>query len=80
MAGRTAGAESQAKPDPIRVRFDAFELDEANASLVLSGSAVALAPTPFAVLCALVRKRGTLLTANTLLDEVWGHQHVSDFN
>jgi len=27
-----------------------------------------------------VRKRGTLLTANTLLDEVWGHQHVSDFN
>ena len=78
MAGRTAGAESQAKPDPIRVRFDAFELDEANASLVRSGSAVALAPTPFAVLCALVRKRGTLLTANTLLDEVWGHQHVSD--
>ena len=78
MAGRSAGAESQPKQDPIRVRFDAFELDEANASLVRSGSAVALAPTPFAVLCALVRKRGTLLTANTLLDEVWGHQHVSD--
>ena len=78
MAGRTADAGVQTKPDPIRVRFDVFELDEANASLVRGAEAIALAPTPFAVLCALVRKRGTLLPANTLLDEVWGHQFVSD--
>lgn len=78
MAARTAAAGSQAKPDPIRVRFGAFELDEANASLLRDGEAVSLAPTPFAVLCTLVRKRGALLSTNALLDEVWGHQFVSD--
>ena len=78
MAQRTDQAASSGSSNPIRVRFDPFELDEANASLLRGGEAIALAPTPFAVLCALVRKRGTLLTANTLLDEVWGHQFVSD--
>src|SRR5208283_1377813 len=63
---------------PVRVRFDRFELDEANARLLRDGTAVALAPTPFAVLCALVRQPGSLLTTNTLLDEVWGHQFVTD--
>jgi DNA-binding winged helix-turn-helix (wHTH) protein len=60
------------------VRFDAFELDEANARLLRDGVAVPLAPTPFAVLCALVRQPGTLLTKQALLDDVWGHQFVSD--
>jgi len=60
------------------VRFDRFELDEANAHLLRDGTAVALAPTPFAVLCALVRQPGSLLTTNALLDEVWGHQFVTD--
>src|SRR4029450_13433726 len=78
MAGRTAAAGSKAQADPIRVRFAAFALDEANASLLRDGNPVALAPTPFAVLCALVRKRGSLLTANALLDEVRGHQFVRD--
>ncbi len=41
-------------------------------------TAVPLAPTPFAVLCALVRHPGSLLTTNALLDEVWGHQFVTD--
>ncbi|MGZ9060264.1 MAG: AAA family ATPase, partial [Burkholderiaceae bacterium] len=60
------------------MRFDTFELDEANARLLRHGKAVALAPTPFAVLCTLVRQQGSLLTKNALLDEVWGHQFVSD--
>jgi DNA-binding winged helix-turn-helix (wHTH) protein len=64
--------------NPVRVRFDRFELDEANARLFRDGTAVALAPTPFAVLCALARKPGCLLTTSALLDEVWGHQFVSD--
>ena len=67
-----------AKPTPIRVRFDAFELDEANASLRRDGLPLALGPTPFAVLCALARQPGSLLTKHALLDEVWGHQFVSD--
>ena len=41
--------------NPVRVRFDAFELDESNALLLRNGKAVTLAPKPFAVLCALAR-------------------------
>jgi DNA-binding winged helix-turn-helix (wHTH) protein len=78
MAERTDHARSSAGSIPVRVRFDRFELDEANARLLRDGTAVALPPTPFAVLCALVRQPGSLLTTNALLDEVWGHQFVTD--
>ena len=78
MAERTDHARSSAGSNPVRVRFDRFELDEANARLLRDGTAVALPPTPFAVLCALVRQPGSLLTTNALLDEVWGHQFVTD--
>jgi DNA-binding winged helix-turn-helix (wHTH) protein len=60
------------------MRFDRFELDEANARLLRDGTAIALAPTPFAVLCALVRQPGFLRTTNALLDDVWGHRFVTD--
>ena len=63
---------------PLRVRFGEFELDEANALLLRDKSAVPLAPTPFGLLCALVRQPGSLLTKQTLLDQVWGHRFVSD--
>jgi DNA-binding winged helix-turn-helix (wHTH) protein len=62
----------------VRVRFDAFELDEANALLLRDGEAVALAPRPFSLLCALARQPRSLITKNTLLDDVWGHQFYSD--
>jgi DNA-binding winged helix-turn-helix (wHTH) protein/tetratricopeptide (TPR) repeat protein len=65
-------------PNPVRIRFDEFELDEANAWLMRNGNAVALAPTPFTLLCALARQPGTLLTKDALLDAVWGHQFVSE--
>ena len=78
MAKRTDHARSAASSNPVRVRFDRFELDEANARLLRDGTAVALAPTPFAVLCALVRQHGSLLTTNALLDDVWGHRFVTD--
>ena len=72
-------AETRGKPaGALRVSFERFELDEANASLTREGKALALPPTPFAVLCALARRSGTLLSKNALLDEVWGHQYVSD--
>src|SRR5450631_3443463 len=78
MAKRSDHARSAASSNPVRVRFDRFELDEANARLLRDGTAVALPPTPFAVLCALVRRPGSLLTKNALLDDVWGHQFVTD--
>src|SRR6185295_17682312 len=62
----------------LRVRFDAFELDEADARLRREGAPLALAPKAFAVLCTLVRQPGVLITKNDLLDAVWGHQHVSE--
>ncbi len=64
--------------NPARVRFDAFELDEPNALLLRNGKAVTLAPKPFLVLCALARRPGSLLTKHALLDDVWGHQFVTD--
>jgi DNA-binding winged helix-turn-helix (wHTH) protein/tetratricopeptide (TPR) repeat protein len=60
------------------LRFEEFELDEANARLLRNGQAVPLAPKPFALLCELVRQPGALCTKHTLLDRVWGHQFVSD--
>ena len=63
---------------PIRVRFDEFELDEANAWLLRDGKAVALAPTPFSLLCALARHPDALLTKDALLDAVWGHRFVTE--
>jgi DNA-binding winged helix-turn-helix (wHTH) protein len=71
-APRSAGST------PVRLRFDRFELDEANARLLRDGTPVAVAPTPFGVLCALCRQPGSLLTSNALLDQVWGHQFVTD--
>jgi len=62
----------------IRLRFDAFELDEADARLKRDGKPVALPPKAFGVLCALARQPGVLVTKNALLDTVWGHQHVSE--
>ena len=64
--------------NPVRVRFDAFELDEPNALLLRKGKAVTLPPKPFEVLCALARTPGSLVTKNALLDLVWGHRFVTD--
>ena len=78
MPERTDPTRQSARPNAVRARFDRFELDEANARLLRDGTPVALAPTPFGVLCALARQPGSLLTTNALLDEVWGHQFVTD--
>ena len=68
----------KADPSVARLRFDRFELDEAEARLTCAGEPVALAPKPFAVLCALARTPGRLVTKNALLDLVWGHRFVTD--
>src|SRR5689334_14384867 len=63
---------------PVHIRFGEFELDQANARLSRSGQPIALAPTPFELLCALARQPGAMLTKHALLDGVWGHRFVSD--
>jgi DNA-binding winged helix-turn-helix (wHTH) protein len=62
----------------LRLRFDAFELDEADARLKRDGVPVPVPPRAFAVLCMLARQAGQLVTKDALLDEVWGHRHVSE--
>jgi DNA-binding winged helix-turn-helix (wHTH) protein len=60
------------------LRFDRFELDEADARLTCAGQPIALPPKPFAVLCALARSPRMLVTKNALLDAVWGHRFVTE--
>ena len=67
-----------ADPSVARLHFGRFELDEPEARLTCAGEPVALPPKPFAVLCALARKPGRLVTKSDLLDAVWGHQFVSE--
>ena len=62
----------------VRLPFDRFELDEGEARLTCGGQPVALAPKPFAVLCALARTPQMLVTKNALLDAVWGHRFVTE--
>jgi DNA-binding winged helix-turn-helix (wHTH) protein len=68
----------QLDPCAARLRFDHFELDEAQARLMCGGQPVPLAPRPFAVLCALARMPQMLVTKNALLDAVWGHRFVTE--
>ena len=78
---RGRGARNlRSKPDPsaARLRFDRFELDEAEARLTCAGEPVPLAPKPFAMLCALAHVQGKLVTKNALRDMVWGHRFVTD--
>jgi DNA-binding winged helix-turn-helix (wHTH) protein len=77
-AAKRDGPSNSVRSPAGPLRFGRFELDEANASFLRDGKAVPLAPTPFAVLCALVRQPGSLLTKQALLDEIWGHQYVSE--
>jgi DNA-binding winged helix-turn-helix (wHTH) protein len=62
----------------MKLNFDRFELDEADARLTCAGEPVPLAPKPFAVLCTLVRTPRMLVTKNALLDAVWGHRFVTE--
>jgi DNA-binding winged helix-turn-helix (wHTH) protein/tetratricopeptide (TPR) repeat protein/ABC-type cobalamin/Fe3+-siderophores transport system ATPase subunit len=64
--------------DFVQRRFDTFELDERNARLTRGGVPVPLPPKAFAVLCALARTPGTLISKEALLDQAWGHQFVSE--
>ena len=61
-----------------RLRFEHFELEEAEARLTCGDEPVALAPKPFAGPCVLARTPQKLVTKNALLDAVWGHRFVTE--
>ncbi|AKC87019.1 tetratricopeptide repeat protein [Pseudoxanthomonas suwonensis] len=60
-----------------RYRFDGIVVDAAAHTLVRDGRELALEPKAFAVLLALLRRPGELLGRDALLDQVWGHRHVT---
>ena len=63
-----------------RFTFGPFDLDVDNAELRRDGVLVKLAPQPFALLCALVRQAGELVTRDELCRELWGADRYVDFN
>lgn len=62
---------------PTTYHFDPFHLDTTRHELRRDAVAVALEPKAFAVLTALLAHAGELLSRDALLDEVWGHRHVT---
>jgi TolB-like protein/DNA-binding winged helix-turn-helix (wHTH) protein/Flp pilus assembly protein TadD len=70
-------ASTGGSPGPHRYRFDDFVVDAAARALLRDGQPLPLEPKAFAVLLALVRHPGELLPRDDLLDQVWGHRHVT---
>ncbi len=62
---------------PERYRFGAVVVDAVAHTLSRDGQLQAVEPKAFAVLLVLLRHAGELLPRDQLLDEVWGHRHVT---
>ena len=60
-----------------RYRFGDFVVDEAAHTLLRAGAELQVEPKAFAVLLVLLRHAGELVEHETLLDQVWGHRHVT---
>nr|WP_255492227.1 tetratricopeptide repeat protein [Luteimonas sp. MC1825] len=64
--------------DDARVyRFGDVEVDTAAHRVVRGGHPVALEPKAYAVLLALLAQPGYAISRDELLDQVWGHRHVT---
>ena len=60
------------------INFENFELDPSAFELRRDGETVSLEPQEFSILAYLAGRPGALVSRDELLDEVWGHQHVTD--
>lgn len=58
-------------------RFDGVLVDAVAHTLSRGGTTLAVEPKAFAVLLTLLRHRGELVGRDDLLDQVWGHRHVT---
>ncbi|KAF1694945.1 winged helix-turn-helix domain-containing protein [Pseudoxanthomonas koreensis] len=63
--------------EAARYRFDGIVVDAAAHTVTRDGHGQALEPKAFAVLLALLRRPGELQVRDDLLDQVWGHRHVT---
>ena len=74
---KPGGAAGSASNGGEHYRFDRIEVDVPAHTLSRDAQPQALEPKAFAVLIALLRRPGELLGREELLDEVWGHRHVT---
>lgn len=63
--------------DPVIFQFDEFQLDCAEHRLLRDGIEQALEPKSYALLVALLRRAGHVLSRDELLDAVWGRRFVT---
>jgi len=59
------------------IAFDTIEIDTLGHRLFVGGEEVGLERKAFAVLVLLAREPGRVLSRDEILDEVWGHRHVT---
>ncbi|MGH8062423.1 MAG: winged helix-turn-helix domain-containing tetratricopeptide repeat protein [Pseudoxanthomonas sp.] len=74
---KPGGAAGSASSGGEHYRFDRIVVDVPAHTLSRDGQPHALEPKAFAVLITLLRRPGELLGRDELLDEVWGHRHVT---
>lgn len=68
-------AASEPEPDTI-IRVDEVEINPLNYSVKVAGKTVAFTKKEFEVLVYLARRRGRVVTRDTLLSEIWGDDVV----
>ncbi|HEY0503528.1 MAG TPA: winged helix-turn-helix domain-containing protein [Lysobacter sp.] len=71
---RVAG---QGGPTTETYRFDDVVVDATAHTLSRAGEVQTVEPKAFAVLLILLRRAGELVNRDDLLDQVWGHRHVT---
>lgn len=57
----------------MTIDFDALEVE-------ISGEVVPLSKKEFALIALLARRSGQVFTKNQILDNVWGYDHMGDYN
>jgi two-component system KDP operon response regulator KdpE len=72
---RTPLAAGQAES---RVRCGPLAIDLASRQVSLDGAEISLTPKEYAVLAALAREPGRVVTQQQLLKDIWGPTHVED--
>ena len=71
------GSAGQGGPNGDKYRFDDIVVDAAAHTLTRAGADQTVEPKAFAVLLILLRHAGELVGRDDLLDQVWGHRHVT---
>jgi two-component system KDP operon response regulator KdpE len=81
LMARLEAVLRRAQPEAAEPRIDAdgLEINLAARSVRRDGEPVHLTPTEFALLRALARNRGRLMTHRALLVDVWGPEYADDF-